>query len=194
MRTLLHRPRSLPAQRLRFQLPVSRYACLLTLCGKGCPCKECCRDCANLSARHNAGQEAQLEYSLHYAAPEVIAAEARGAQRMRVSAAADMWAIGAIAFELLTGERVFAPASSPDAIRAVLLGQRALPWEDDVTAERLAPRLRVLRRSVLQCLSRDPEERPTSRELLGAWNGMFESLTGTTRDAFGKERDSALLT
>jgi serine/threonine protein kinase len=98
-----------------------------------------------------------------------------------VSAEADVWGIGIIAWELLTSERVFPPGLEAAAVIETLLGDRQLPWE---AAVRLVPRLRVLRRSVLMCLSRKPRERPTSRELLGAWNGVFESLTGTTRDAF----------
>jgi serine/threonine protein kinase len=131
-----------------------------------------------------AGDEEPLKYSLHYAAPELVCAARAGSSSGTVSAEADVWGIGIIAWELLTSERVFPPGIEAAAVTETFLGDRQLPWEAPDAAARLVPRLRVLRRSVLMCLSRKPRERPTSRELLGSWNGMFESLTGTTRDAF----------
>jgi serine/threonine protein kinase len=134
-----------------------------------------------------AGQEEDVAYSLQYTAPEIMLALQQGAT------AADMWSMGVIAWELLTGEHVCLPGASFEIIANVLTGVTKLPWECEESAERLAPRLRVLRRSVLQCLSRDPSDRPTSRELLGAWNGMFESLTGTTRGQFAYVKKEAEL-
>ena len=130
-----------------------------------------------------------LEYTLRYAAPEVVQAACAGVTHAPASAAADMYAIGLIAWELLTSETVFAPNMDERDVEQKLCGEQPLPWEEAATADRLTPRLRVLQRSVLQCLSRDPEERPTSRELLGAWNGMFESLTGTTRSNFEAQQE-----
>ena len=114
----------------------------------------------------------------------MTAAEA-GQDRATVCAAPDLWALGCIAWELLTGERVFAPGAEPSHIVDTLTGKQALPWEREAEHhDGQLPKLRVLRRSVLACLQRDPAARPTSRELLGAWNGLFESMTGTTRDTF----------
>lgn len=117
---------------------------------------------------------------MHYAAPEVIQADERGQQTMIVSGALDMWSLGVVAVELLTGERIFAPPLKENEARAQLLGSTPLPWEDPVLQKNILPKLKLLKRSVLMCLERDPAKRPTSRELLGAWNGLFESVTGTT--------------
>jgi serine/threonine protein kinase len=125
-------------------------------------------------------------YCLHYAAPELVRAARTGSASMTVSPDVDVWGLGVIAWELLTGERVFQPGMDADAVASVLAGEGQLPWEAPEEAARALPRLRVLRRSVLKCLSREPAERPTSRDLRGAWNGMFESPTGTTRDAFAR--------
>jgi hypothetical protein len=131
-----------------------------------------------------ADKPAPLAYSVHYAAPEVIQADALGQQTMLVSGALDMWSLGVVAVELLTGGRIFAPPLTEDDARAQLLGTKPLPWEDPVLQEDLLPKLKVLKRSVLQCLERDPAKRPTSRELLGAGHGLFESVTGTTTSEY----------
>lgn len=117
---------------------------------------------------------------MHYAAPEVILADEAGAPLMIVDASIDMWALGVIAVELLTGRRVFAPPTNESEARDQLAGRAPLPWEDTRKQGAIHSALKVLKRSVLKCLERDPAKRPTSRELLGSWNGLFESLTGET--------------
>ena len=54
-----------------------------------------------------AGEVAPLSFSLAYAAPEVVATLHHGERRMRVTPALDAWAIGVVAFELLTGAPAF---------------------------------------------------------------------------------------
>ena len=53
------------------------------------------------------GEVAPLSFSLAYAAPEVVATLHHGERRMRVTPAVDAWAIGVVAFELLTGAPAF---------------------------------------------------------------------------------------
>jgi serine/threonine protein kinase len=123
-------------------------------------------------------------YSLHYTAPELVRAERAGSASTTVSPDVDVWGIGVTDdWELLTGERVFQPGMYADAIASVLAGDVQLLREAAEETAQALPRLRVLRCSVLKRLAREPAERPKSRELLGAWNGMFEWLAGTTRDA-----------
>jgi serine/threonine protein kinase len=132
-----------------------------------------------------------LAYSLHYAAPEVIWASKMSQEVILACAALDIWSLGVVAFELLTGQRIFAPSESEQSIRDRLMGRAPLPWEDDLKSAALLSKLKALKRSVLKCLSREPRERPTSQELLGAWNGMFEAITGkTTATYIPKEPDS----
>jgi serine/threonine protein kinase len=46
---------------------------------------------------------APMVFTLAYSAPEVVAAAAAGHTELRVSPAADMWALGVLAYEVLTG-------------------------------------------------------------------------------------------
>lgn len=116
--------------------------------------------------------------SLPYAAPEILAAVARGARSIQASASADVWALGVVALELLAGRRAFAGTASREAIVAQVTGDTPLPWEPpSATAPELLRRLRVLKRSVLACLARDPAARPTAEAVLDAWHSIFDSTT-----------------
>jgi serine/threonine protein kinase len=168
--------------KLHAKLDGKRAAHILseTICGTHfVHCQHVC-ECAKLPA----GKPAALAYSVHYAAPEVIRAVANGQETMIASGALDMWSLGVVAVELLTGRRIFAPPMTETDAREQLLGNKPLPWEDPVLQKDFLPNLKVLKRSVLKCLERDPVDRPSSRELLGAWNGLFESMTGTTTAAY----------
>lgn len=89
-----------------------------------------------------------------------------------------MWSLGLVAFELLTGTRVFAAQAGRTEMLPFMSGAQPLPWEVPGKTGVLR-KLGVLRRTVLACLARDPRERPSSAEVLRSWNGMFESQTAT---------------
>ena len=118
-------------------------------------------------------------WRLRYCAPEAVAdpAFAQDQQPPRpVRGAADIWAIGVIAFELLTQERVFPPEATDESIMGVLRG-RALPWEAGVEGQtERCGRLRGLRRAVMACLERDPLKRPSAESLLSSWEHVFDSM------------------
>ena len=92
--------------------------------------------------------------------------------------AADVWAIGLIAFEMLTGERVFPPMTDAHDILNAVAGRApaALPWEG-ARAPELLRRLRVFRPHVLECLQRDPARRPAVSALVRGWNHLFKAAT-----------------
>jgi serine/threonine protein kinase len=121
-----------------------------------------------------AGQEAPLSFSLKYAPPEVVKAYEARESIIMVDASMDMWSFGLMAFEMLTEEPVFPPYTSTEDVCAQVSGRKLLPWEDPETADEKLKKLRMLRRSLVKCLSRDPVERPTSSELLAAWNHLFD--------------------
>jgi serine/threonine protein kinase len=120
---------------------------------------------------------------LRYSAPEVL--QRPGAAEpgtVRVSCAQDVWAVGVIAFELLTGERAFPETALQEEIQSALL-QGELPWEAGVPgAEERQAKFRGLRRAVLACLDRHPANRPTAASLLSSWESVFDSMK--TRGTF----------
>ena len=125
--------------------------------------------------RSNAGSTANLVYSLAYAPPEVVAASAAGERSITAAASADMWAIGVIAYELLSGQPAFPPGTSQSAIADALVGKRKLPWE--AASSRQLRMLLKLKGPVLQCLSRDPELRPTIDQLMANLFSIFQAAT-----------------
>ena len=154
------------------QVPATLYMCLSFHLGH------------NLSTGNTffSGSTAGLSFSLKYASPEVVHSYEAGSQTIHVDAAVDIWAIGVIAFELLTGERTFpstttTPAESEAAARDALAGRAPLPWEGsgEAARERLE-KLRGLRRTVLRCLERDPAKRPTAEALLQSWDHTFDNM------------------
>lgn len=119
---------------------------------------------------------APIAYSPGYAAPEVIRAHAAGHREMPAHPAADVWALGVMAFEMLTGERAFGSGASVDEMAQRTAGAQPLPWEDGTspqTAARLR-KLRGLKRGVLRCLSRNPAMRPSSQLVLQSWEHLFD--------------------
>lgn len=124
-----------------------------------------------------AGQTCPLSLSLLYAAPEAVQGLEAGQRTMIADPASDMWALGVISFELLTASRAFSRSMNADDIRDAIAGRTSLPWETHDFRKKHVPELRMLRRSVLSCLNRNPQHRPTSTALLQQWNGLFDHAT-----------------
>lgn len=115
------------------------------------------------AAACGAGEKARLVCNLAYAAPEIVHA-AEGAKRaVVVDSAADIWALGVIAFELLAGELTFPQfpqrGDIAEAKRVSKLicdsvsGRTELPWEGGgAEARRRTDQLRALKRTV-RCLN-----------------------------------------
>jgi hypothetical protein len=111
------------------------------------------------------GEEAGISCSLAYAAPEAVAAYAKGETRMLVTGALDVWSLGVIFYEFLTGSRLF--TSSFYDIFTAAAGQALLPWEEQDTPKQKAHmrRLGFLRELILAMLDRDPVRRITMAEM-----------------------------
>lgn len=129
-----------------------------------------------LEIRLFAGSEAPLAFSPRYAAPEVIGVYEARQPVIRVSAALDIWALGVMAYELLTDTPVFDKYTQQKDILGQLAGRDYLPWEDPATKEAKLRQLRMLKRSLVKCLARDPAQRPSAAELLSSWEKLFDSL------------------
>jgi serine/threonine protein kinase len=113
-------------------------------------------------------------FTLAYAAPEVILAYETGEQTHSVSPAADVWALGVIAFEMLTGEPLFGAHTSRGAVLSAIAGRTALPWEGPRRAKLLGS-LGVFQQHVMECLHREPAKRPTIAMVAHAWEHLFAS-------------------
>lgn len=131
-----------------------------------------------------AGAEASLSFSLKYAAPETVHALEAGSRTIHVDPAVDIWAVGVIAYEMLTGERTFPvfDVSSGDQLssntaQAALAGRAKLPWEGEgAEIEGRLQKLRGLRRTVLKCLDRQAGKRPTAEALLRSWDYAIDNM------------------
>lgn len=122
-----------------------------------------------------AGEPAPLAFSLLYTPPEVAHAYAAQEPSIVASTAADMWAIGVIAYEMLTGAPAWPASATREAIIASLLGEAPLPWE--AASEATTRKLLRMRGPILECLSRDPEQRPSVEQLAAVMYSIFLSAT-----------------
>lgn len=110
---------------------------------------------------------ARLQYRVQYLAPEQVANEA-------TSAATDVFALGVIAYELVTGQRTFRGDTPQQVAQSIMAGppsEPALP----------RPIVRVLHR----CLARSPFERfPDARALADALDAALRvaPVPGTRKD------------
>lgn len=85
-----------------------------------------------------------------YMAPEVVLTG-------EITPQTDIYAVGCVAFEALTGEPVFEAKSAMDVIAAHVKDAPRRPSE--VASGPIAPELEAL---VMRCLDKDPERRPKS--------------------------------
>jgi serine/threonine protein kinase len=67
------------------------------------------------------GKKAVIGFTPNYAAPEVLKASLEGKKIMTADSAVDAWALGVIAFELLTGTQAFYSTSQVRPCRCSLL-------------------------------------------------------------------------
>jgi serine/threonine protein kinase len=117
-----------------------------------------------------------LGFNLRCAAPELVCAYENNKHFIEPHAAADVWALGVMAFEMLTKEVIFAAGVTEGQARDALMGRACLPWEDTILRLLQAPLLRSLRGTLMACLARDKGSRVSAEELAVQWSQMADRL------------------
>jgi serine/threonine protein kinase len=114
--------------------------------------------------------------TLRYAAPEAVNAHTAGAEIV-VEPSLDIWAIGVIMFECLTGGRTFHVYGGLEEMYECAEGVKMYPWE--VPAEELPQSWRSSRARKLfsGCLDRDPAARPTAQQLLQSLSKLSDATS-----------------
>jgi tetratricopeptide (TPR) repeat protein/tRNA A-37 threonylcarbamoyl transferase component Bud32 len=138
---------------------------------------------AKLSARLNASavtetltREQSLCGTLPYMAPEQIHGQ-------KVDERCDIWAAGAVLYEMVTGQRPFPERHSPQLMDEIL---HQPPKHPTSVKARVTPGLESI---ILKALDKDPERRYQSARELGVdLNRLLPSTSGTASDLSGMAR------
>ena len=119
------------------------------------------------------GQVKSIAFSLQFAPPETAQRIMEKKRSAVVSGTCDVWALGIMAWTLLTGKSPYAKGSD---IMPKLLGTQNFPWEDPLDVQTRF-RLGILAPTVRSMLLRDPEQRVTIDALLASWQALFHDTS-----------------
>ena len=115
------------------------------------------------------GADQSLSYTPLFAPPELGQIITTGQTHFVVSGAVDVWALGIMAWTLLTGSL---PYVSDEELVPKLLGHQLYPWEEKIDANTNF-KLGILKPAVLSMLNRDPEKRATIHQVHNEWNSLM---------------------
>jgi serine/threonine protein kinase len=104
---------------------------------------------------------AGFQFTPYYAAPEVIAAY-HAQQQIRAQPSVDIWALGVVMFEVLTGTQIMQYCRTMDELADFASGKKAYPWESAPQAFFENSNTHAM---VRECLRRNPALRPSASAL-----------------------------
>lgn len=111
-----------------------------------------------------------------YAPPEAVNALEAGAEIV-VNPSLDIWAIGVILFESLSGRRAFHVYSAVEEVHECAEGIKPYAWEGPVEQLPAGWRRSRARELFSKCLSRDPAARPSALQLLQGLHRLSDSTS-----------------
>ena len=117
------------------------------------------------------GTNQTLSYTPLFAPPELGHIVSTGHNQFVVSGAVDVWALGIMAWTLLTGRL---PYACGDDVIPKLLGHQLFPWEEKIDVKTNF-KLGILKPAVLSMLTRDPEKRATIHQVHKEWNSLLHN-------------------
>lgn len=123
-----------------------------------------------------AGERRAVSCTLPYAPPEAVNAHF-GARDIKVTASLDIWAVGVVVYEALTGTHTFGHSASLAALQLCSTGEELYPWERELTAQPEVWRKARCRSVFESCLSREPAKRPSALGLLRELHRMDHMTT-----------------
>ncbi|KAG2432076.1 hypothetical protein HXX76_009003 [Chlamydomonas incerta] len=114
----------------------------------------------DLAEAASAGEAAPPSCTPLYSPPEQLRAALEGhACAAAVSPAADMWAFGVVAFEVLSGSRFYGPSPSLQSVLEAVFGHRPLPCEGGEASALAGVELAQARRLIAHLVVRPPAQR-----------------------------------
>ncbi|KAK3239489.1 hypothetical protein CYMTET_50581 [Cymbomonas tetramitiformis] len=128
----------------------------------------------DLATANPIGEEAQLEYTLRYAPPELVHAARKGHRKATREPAVDMWSVGVIMYELYTGRRLFEENATDEEVVKQLLMPEELVLKGLAVCEAGAARL--IR---YKLLVKEPSERWSAEKVLSS--SFFKRMDDTTK-------------
>eukprot|EP00892_Ulva_mutabilis_P004444 jgi/Ulvmu1/2371/UM130_0002.1 len=124
-----------------------------------------------------AGEVVPLNFTLAYAAPEVVRAFFMQQHYIESAPALDTWSLGVMAFELLTGAPAFKFLSDGRGrVMQRLRGDLPLPWEGELSLE-VRRHLGTFKDAILKLLHREPAQRISMREFHISCTKLFAART-----------------